>query len=183
MRGIAITSILFLLCGVTSAQQGQPLAQPGQPAAGQGQAPSQQPPPPAAFSTVASSAEVQSLIAQMKREHKDQVIMLRPLLGVPGYSINLEYRLAPARAVIHETDSELIYVIEGKGALTTGGTLINPQRQNAQNLAGTGIAGGTPHAVGRGDFLLLQNGTTHSFTAIDGELIVISLRLPAPSPQ
>jgi quercetin dioxygenase-like cupin family protein len=109
--------------------------------------------------------------------------MLKPLLRVPGYSVNLEYRLAPARAVVHETDSELIYIIDGKGTMTTGGTLINPQRQNSQNLAGTGIAGGTAHTLGKGDFLLLQNGTTHSFTAIDGELIVISMRLPAPSPQ
>ena len=120
MRAIAVTSILFLLCGVTSAQQGQSPTQPGQPAARQGQPSSQQPAPPAAFSTIASSAEVQTLIEQMKREHKDQVIMLRPLLRVPGYTINLEYRLAPARAVIHETDSELIYVIEGKGTMTTG---------------------------------------------------------------
>jgi hypothetical protein len=168
MRFAVVTSILCLFCGITAAQQG----------------PSPTPPPlPVAFSLVASSTDVQALIAQMKREHKDQVIMLRPLMQVPGYAINLEYRLAPARAVIHETDSELIYVIDGKGTLTTGGTLINPQRQNAQNIAGTGIAGGTPHLLGKGDFVLLQNGMTHSFTAIDGELIVISLRLPAPPPK
>lgn len=168
MRLILIVALVVSLCGTTSGQQALPAAQ--------------QAPPAAALSTMASSAEVQALIARMKRERReDQPVLLRPLVQTRGYTVNLELRVAPARAVIHETDSELLYVIDGKGTLTMGGTLVEPQRQNAQNMAGKAIAGGTPHVLGKGDFVLVPNGTTHSFTAIDGELVVISLRLPVAS--
>ncbi len=138
----------------------------------------QQTQPPVALNDIATSADVQALIARIKSERKEEAVILRPLLRLAPYVVNLEYRKAPARAVIHETDSELLYVIDGAGTLTMGGTLIEPQRQNPQNMAGKGIEGGTPHVLGKGDFVLVPSGTTHSFTAIDGELIVISLRLP-----
>src|SRR5258706_7671825 len=58
-----------------------------------------------------------------------------PLLLQAPFRANMEYRTAPATTVgIHETEAELFVVIEGSGAMTVGGTLVNPTR-NGTNLS------------------------------------------------
>ena len=138
----------------------------------------QNPPPPKLF---AGSADMAAMIAKAKAERKpDQANFVQPIVRSAPYSANLEYRVAGvnAPASVHERDAEMFYVIEGAGALVTGGTLRDEKRTNAENLTGSAIDGGTSRRLVKGDWVMVPAKTAHWFTQIDGTLVLMSIHLP-----
>lgn len=108
------------------------------------------------------------------------------LLKLGRYASTLEYRTEVGSAGVHERDDELFFVVDGSGVLMTGGRLINPRRTNPTTLLGTAVEGGAPRNVGKGDTFVVPKNTPHWFSAIDGRLVMISMKLPdaplAPQP-
>jgi mannose-6-phosphate isomerase-like protein (cupin superfamily) len=104
--------------------------------------------------------------------------MGQAMLRAAGFSANMEYRTAVGPAAVHDLDAEFFYVIDGSGTVVTGGKLANEKRTNAANLTGTGIEGGASRKVGKGDFIMVPEGTAHWFSAIDGTLVLMSIHLP-----
>jgi len=129
--------------------------------------------------TFASSAEVQSLIANAKKiRQPDQPMVSQPIVQLAPYRANLEYRPVVGPASIHEKEAELFYVIEGAGTLVTGGKLANEKRTNAENLTGTALEGGTAQAVSKGDVFIVPENTGHWFSEIKSPIVVMSLHVP-----
>lgn len=143
--------------------------------------------PPASPSTklFASAADVSGMIAKAKAERKaDQPNFVQPILTLAPYTANLEHRVGGvnAPASVHEREAEMFYVIDGSATLVTGGKLTEEKRTNAENLSGTGIEGGTPRAVAKGDFIIVPENTPHWFSAINGTVVLMSLHVPRPIP-
>ena len=140
----------------------------------------QQPAASAASSrTMVSAADVASMIAKAKADRKpDQALLAQSMIQLAPYNVSLEYRAAVANAAVHETEAELFYVIEGSATLVTGGKLTKENRTNAANLTGSGIEGGNPRKVAKGDFIMVPEGVPHWFSAIDGTIVLMSLHLP-----
>ena len=139
------------------------------------------PAPTPAPKTFSSAADVAAMIAKAKNERKpDQANVIQPLLRVAPYTANLEYRVKGVDTTpnVHEHDAELVYVIEGGGTFTLGGTLRDERRVNAANVTGSGIEGGTSRHIAKGDFLLVPENTAHGFTETDGALVIMSLHMP-----
>jgi len=131
--------------------------------------------------TFASAAEVDAMIAKAKSERKpDQANFLQPLLRLAPYAVNLEYRVEgiDTPATMHEKEAELIYVVDGAGTFTTGGKLVGEKRTNATNLSGTGIEGGNPQHISKGDYVFVPENTPHSFTKTQGRLVIMSVHVP-----
>lgn len=130
----------------------------------------------------ASPAEVKAAIAKAKATRAEGQPMAppQPLVRGGGYRALVEYRVAPTPASIHDTDSELFVVLEGSGTLILGGQLQDAQHTNPTNQRGSGIAGGTAHALAPGDWLFAPAGTPHYFSQIGPEgLSVVTLHVPA----
>jgi mannose-6-phosphate isomerase-like protein (cupin superfamily) len=137
---------------------------------------------PAAARLFAPAADVTALIERARRERKpDQANFVQPIVSLPPYNVNLEYRVAGlnANASVHDRDAELFLVIEGAGTVVTGGTLKEERRTNAQNLSGSAIDGGASRAIKKGDWVLVPEKTPHWFTQIDGALVLMSVHLPS----
>jgi mannose-6-phosphate isomerase-like protein (cupin superfamily) len=135
--------------------------------------------PAQAMKTFASSSDVAALIAKAKAERKgDAPLVAQRILTLAPYSANLEYRAAVGPAAVHEKEAEMFYVIDGSATLMTGGKLVKETRTNAENLSGTGIEGGTPQSVAKGDFVIVPENTPHWFSAINGTLVLMSLHVP-----
>ena len=133
--------------------------------------------------TFISSSDVAALIAKAKSERKaNQPIVAQPLLRLAPYNASLEYRAAVGPAAVHEKEAEMFYVIDGSATLVTGGKLTEEKRTNAENLSGSGIEGGTPRAVSKGDFIIVPENTPHWFSAINGTVVLMSLHVPRPVP-
>ena len=135
-------------------------------------------PPP--VKTFTSSAEVQALIAKAKADRKgDAPTTSEPILSLAPYRANLEYRPIAGPAAVHDTEDEVMYVIEGEGTITLGGQMVNPTRPNPTNQAAASISGGTDTAIAKGDFLMVPHGTPHQITAVKGgPLVLMTLHMP-----
>jgi mannose-6-phosphate isomerase-like protein (cupin superfamily) len=161
MRFIALATTAVCLAGFAAAQQ---QAKSGTPA----------------LKLFASSSDVQALIAKAKAERKDnQPTVSLPILQLAPYNASLEYRASVGPAAVHEKEAEMFYVIDGSATLTTGGKL-TAETRNGDNLTGTGIEGGQPRAVSKGDFIIVPEGTPHWFGKIDGVIVLMSLHVPRP---
>jgi len=162
MRIYAIGPILIMTAATAFAQQPAPKGTP-------------------AMKLFASSADVSDLIAKAKAQRKEnQPTVSLPILQLAPYNANLEYRASVGPAAIHEKEAEMFYVIDGSATLVTGGKLIGETR-NGDNLNGTGIEGGSPRTVSKGDFIIVPENTGHWFSKIDGVLVLMSLHVPRTS--
>jgi mannose-6-phosphate isomerase-like protein (cupin superfamily) len=128
-----------------------------------------------------SASELSALIAKAKAERKpDQINFTQPLVKYAPYRASFESRIQgkPTNPNIHETDTEIVYVVDGAGMLTMGGTLKDERRVNDANRTGSAIAGGVKRHIGKGDFFIVPEGTAHAFTDVEGTLVIISLHGP-----
>jgi mannose-6-phosphate isomerase-like protein (cupin superfamily) len=131
--------------------------------------------------TFTSAADVEAMIAKAKQERKpDQANFLQTLLRLPPYGVNLEYRVqgVDTPATVHEKEAELIFVVDGACTFVTGGKLANEKRTNPTNLSGTGIDGGSPRRIGKGDYIFVPENTPHAFTKTEGSLVIMSIHVP-----
>jgi mannose-6-phosphate isomerase-like protein (cupin superfamily) len=119
---------------------------------------------PADIKAMATSAEVQALIAKAK------AMPARPLISQPIVGTGAA-RANPAS--IHDNEHELFYVIQGSGTMTSGGTLVNGKRTNPANQSGDSIANGTNTHLAQGDFLIIPAGVAHQITADSGQAIAL----------
>ena len=124
-----------------------------------------------------TTADIGAIVARLKAQPA-QPLRSAPMFTMPGYRVSVEYRTGVAPAAIHETEAEFFTVIDGSATFVIGGQLTEPKRQNAQNLQGTGITGGTSRKVSKGDFMLVPAGSPHGFSSVDGTITLMSLHLP-----
>jgi mannose-6-phosphate isomerase-like protein (cupin superfamily) len=126
-----------------------------------------------------SSADVQKLIAEARAEHKPGNTV-KIIAATPGYPVQLEFRSADTPPTVHPMQDELIEVIGGGCTFITGGKLVGvkPGAETGKTVAGTGIEGGTPRKVAKGDYIVVPAGTPHWYSAIQGELITVAVHYP-----
>jgi mannose-6-phosphate isomerase-like protein (cupin superfamily) len=132
----------------------------------------------------ASVGDVSALISKAKAERKpDQPNFVQPVVKLPPYTLNLEYRMAGlnAPASVHEQEAEIFFVIDGMGTAVTGGVLQNAKRRNAENSSGTGIVVGEIRRVAKGDVLFVPENSPHWFSPSGGPLVLLSLHVPRPT--
>jgi mannose-6-phosphate isomerase-like protein (cupin superfamily) len=176
MRTLGMSLVLALVAAVV-VMAGKPAESPAVTSAA-----SAQPQADAAVTkTFASAAEVQALFAKAKTERKEgQVMAAEHILSLAPYVTNLEYRPVEGAVAVHEKEAELVYVIDGGGTLTTGGTVVGEKRTNDANLSGTAIDGGTAQTIGKGDFAIIPEGTPHQFKPANGALVLMTMHVPRP---
>jgi mannose-6-phosphate isomerase-like protein (cupin superfamily) len=135
---------------------------------------------PPMIKTFASSADVQQLIAKAKADRKGNApITVEPILSLQPYHANLEYRPIPGAAAVHDTEDELMVVIQGSGTVTLGGQLVNPTRNNATNQSAESISGGQQQKLAQGDFLMVPHGEPHQITQVDAPaLVLMTMHVP-----
>jgi len=131
--------------------------------------------------TFTTASEVSAMIAKAKSERKpDQANFVQQVLKLAPYTANLESRVEgmDTPATLHETEAEMIYVVEGAAVLTQGGKLVDEKRSNPTNRTGRSIEGGSPRRIAKGDFIFVPANTAHSFTKTEGTLVIMSLHVP-----
>ena len=131
--------------------------------------------------TFASAADVEAMIEKAKRERApDQANFIQQIVRLAPYNANLEYRVAgiDTPATLHETEAELVFVVDGAGTLISGGKLTEEKRSNPTNLAGKEVEGGTPQRIAKGDYAFIPENTPHSFRKTEERLVIMSIHMP-----
>ncbi len=103
----------------------------------------------------------------------------QPLLEVPGYKVHASRRDAPGMAEVHDTDTDVIYVVDGSATLVTGGEVVDGKSTAAGEVRGASIRGGVPRRIAKGDFLVVPSGVPHWFQEVPGPLTYYVVKVPA----
>jgi len=93
-----------------------------------------------------------------------------------GYRMAIDRRMQPQNGNVHNTEAEMWFVIEGAGAVTTGGKLVPIMKEGKQ--VGRRIEGGTVHKVSKGDVLFFPEGVPHQAT--EGTITFLTFEVPRP---
>ncbi len=94
-----------------------------------------------------------------------------PLTEVGKYKIHASRRTEPGMAEVHTKDTDIIYVLEGKATLVTGGTVVEGKETGPEEIRGKEISGGDPRSIGKGDVIVVPAGTPHWFKEVNGPLL------------
>lgn len=96
------------------------------------------------------------------------------ILITDRYSIQEVRKTKAAPPAVHATWSELHYILDGSGEITTGGKIVGAG-------ASAHIEGGVTQAVHKGDAVMLAPGTPHAYTKVDGALTYLEVRFADPN--
>jgi mannose-6-phosphate isomerase-like protein (cupin superfamily) len=91
------------------------------------------------------------------------------------YRVSLVKREKPAGALAHPGNTELLYIVEGSGAVVTGGTLVP-----AANGRPASIANGVMQKVVKGDVVIVPAGSPHWFSVVETPITYLEVRWLAP---
>jgi mannose-6-phosphate isomerase-like protein (cupin superfamily) len=90
-------------------------------------------------------------------------------------------------AAVHFQVSEVYHVLDGAATLVTGGTLVNAKVRPADSESvkfedgpgesGSGIEGGASQRIKAGDIVIIPAGTPHWFSAIEGSISYLVIRV------
>ena len=103
-----------------------------------------------------------------------------PLLETGAYKIHASRRETPGQAEIHARDTDVIYVLEGRATLVTGGEVVDGREVAADELRGDAIAGGEAHELAPGQVLVVPHGTPHWFREVRGPFLYYVVKVTAP---
>ncbi len=89
-------------------------------------------------------------------------------------------------AIQHHNQTEVYYVVQGRGTLVTGGELtgaspLDPEGNIVRTLTGPsslgGIAGGQSREIGPGDMVIIPTNSPHGFSEITEAITYIVVRV------
>jgi len=103
----------------------------------------------------------------------------RPLIETPGYKVHASRREVPGVPEVHGRDTDIIYVLDGRATVVTGGRLVGGKTIAPDEERGTAIEGGDTRQLAKGDVLIVPNGVPHWFTKIDGPLLYYVVKTTA----
>ena len=140
-------------------------------------------PAPAPMKNFINNSEIASLVAKAKADRKGEApLVAEPILSLAPYRAQIEYRPGTSPAAVHETDAELMFVLDGQGNIVTGGKLTEEKRTNAHNLSGASIDGGKSQAVVKGEWFFVPENTPHQVVPTGGAPItLITMHVPRPT--
>ena len=139
--------------------------------------------------TYITNNEIQSTLKQMPPNSVTDQQARVVDSGKQNVGIGVVHRSAQAAqsAVEHDQVTEVYHILTGSGTLVTGGTLVNPQRRPPNDAAlreltgpsttGASVQKGESRRVGPGDIVIIPAGVGHWFSAVDGSIDYVVVRI------
>ena len=84
-------------------------------------------------------------------------------------------------ASVMTRDTDVIYVLEGRATVVTGGTVGDAKTTAPDELRGARIEGGTPRTLAKGDVLIVPEGVPHWFSEVKGPLLYYVVKVTQPA--
>jgi quercetin dioxygenase-like cupin family protein len=104
----------------------------------------------------------------------------KPFAGGDGRNFKVMglRRHGPGEVEVHDTDTDIFYVLEGHATFVTGGTLTGGKHTAADEIRGGTLAGGETHHLAQGDVIVIPKGVPHWFKEVPDsiEYFVVKVR-------
>jgi mannose-6-phosphate isomerase-like protein (cupin superfamily) len=103
-----------------------------------------------------------------------------PLIETATYKVHASRRNEPGLAEVHQTDTDILYVLEGTALLVTGGTLAEAKTIAANERRGPRIDGGTERRLAKGDVVIVPSGVPHWFKEVGAPFLYYVVKVTDP---
>ncbi len=117
----------------------------------------------AGAAAVAGAGPTASIAYFRGAEVAEAFVKGRPLIEVANYKVHASHRDGAGKAEVHLRDTDIIHVLHGKATLVTGGTVLDGQSIEADEIRGTGLQGGDVRHLAEGDVVVVPSGVPHWF--------------------
>src|SRR5207248_177110 len=77
--------------------------------------------------------------------------------------VHASHRDGAGKAEVHLRDTDIIHVLHGKATLVTGGTVLEGQTIEPDEIRGAGLQGGDTRHLAEGDVVVVPSGVPHWF--------------------
>jgi len=94
-----------------------------------------------------------------------------------NYMVHTSRRDKDGMAEVHALDTDIIYVTDGAVSFVTGGTVTGGRAIAPDELRGSGIQGGETRRLGKGDVIIVPNGTPHQFVGVHGPFTYYTVKV------
>jgi glc operon protein GlcG len=88
-----------------------------------------------------------------------------------NYLVHASRREAAGQAEVHVRDTDIIHVLQGATTFVTGGTVVDGKTTAPDEIRGSSIDGGETRHLGKGDVIIVPNGTPHWFKEVQGPVL------------
>ena len=113
-----------------------------------------------------------SMVKQSSEElsHKidNQKFAWQGLGTYDNHLIGISHREGDGSAEVHETQTDIMIVDEGKAMLVVGGTMVAPKTIKPHEVRGTSIEGGETKEIGPGDIIHIPANIPHQLKIAAG---------------
>jgi len=99
------------------------------------------------------------------------------LLATNNFKIMGLRRTQPGEVEIHDSDTDIFYVLEGSADFVTGGSVLEPRRTAPGEMRAKSISGGTNRRLVKGDVLVIPNGVPHWFKEVSNPFVYFVVKV------
>ncbi len=88
-------------------------------------------------------------------------------LETPEYRVGMARREGPGDAEVHDVDTDIFYVFEGRANLVSGGEMVEPHTVGKGEHRASSTRGGEARTVAKGDIIVIPRGVPHWFNEVN----------------
>ena len=88
-----------------------------------------------------------------------------------NYMVHASRRDAAGQVEVHTRDTDIIYMLDGTTTFVTGGTVVDGKTTAPDEIRGTSVKDGETRRLGKGDVIIVPNGTPHWFKDVQGPVL------------
>jgi len=122
----------------------------------------------AADGVIQSSAEIAATLAKATA---NAGMKTAAVSNADQHRINVVNRVSPGTPLAHAGNSEVHYIIDGRGTVVIGGTISRPAGGGAAT-----IEGGETRQVSKGDVIFIPAGVPHWYKEVQGAITYLEVR-------
>ena len=140
--------------------------------------------------TYVSAADIQANLNGAPNSATNPLPNIR-VVDVGGYNVAVGVihrpQTPPGGVAVHFKVTEIYHVTDGAATLVTGGTVVNAKTRPADAISvrledgpgasGTSIQGGVSRRIKAGDVVVIPAGVPHWFSAIEGSITYVVVRV------
>jgi mannose-6-phosphate isomerase-like protein (cupin superfamily) len=102
------------------------------------------------------------------------------LATAPGLTVSGNHREGPGQVEVHDTETDIFYIVEGTATIVTGGTMVGGKQTAAGQHRGTDVKGGETRRLQKGDVMVIPAGIPHWFKEVSPTINYFTVKVLKP---
>ena len=88
------------------------------------------------------------------------------LVSASNLTVSGNHRAMPGQVEVHDTETDILYIMEGQATLVTGGKMVGGRQTGPGQHRGTDVQGGETRHLQKGDVIVIPAGIPHWFKEV-----------------